>query len=360
MNRSRWLRGRRLAAVAALVVAAALAAPAAAQAHGYRQTNLVSDQPGVAQVMDPNLVNPWGLAAGPTSPLWAADNGTGVASIYPGAVGGMPIAIAPLVVTIPAGDPTGQVFNPTSGFKVDVAGTPTPALFIFDSEAGTISAWPPATPLLTSATMVASVPNAVFKGLAIARVHGRGPMLFATDFHNNAVDVFNSAFHQVNTHGGFRDPNLPAHFAPFGIQAIGGWLYVSYAKQDSTASDEIDAPHLGYVDVYTTRGHLVRRLVSRGALDAPWGLVQARRHFGRFSGALLVGNFGNGLIHAYDIHTGHMLGTLRRPHGGPVVIDGLWGLRFGNGVTGARNALLFSAGPDGEAHGLLGMLRHAG
>jgi uncharacterized protein (TIGR03118 family) len=361
MKRQRWLRGRRLAAFAPIVVAAALAAPAVAQAHGYRQTNLVSDQPGVAQVMDPNLVNPWGLAAGPTTPLWAADNGTGVASIYPGAVGGMPITIAPLVVTIPAGAPTGQVFNPTSGFKVDVAGTPTPALFIFDSEAGTISAWAPASPVPpTSATTEATVPTAIFKGLALARVHGHGPMLFAADFHNNAIDVFNNTFHQVNTHGGFRDRHLPAHFAPFGIQAIGGKLYVTYAKQDAMAEDEVDAAHLGYVDVYTTKGHLIRRLVSRGALNAPWGLVQAPRHFGQFSGALLVGNFGDGRIHAYNIHTGHMLGTLRRPSGAPVVIDGLWGLRFGNGVTGARNALLFSAGPDGEAHGLLGSLRHAG
>ena len=137
-----------------------------------------------------------------------------------------------------------------------------------------------------------------------------------------------------------------------------GRIYVSYAKQ-GTPPDEVDAPHLGYVDVYTSQGHLIRRLVSRGALNAPWGLAQAPSHFGQFSGALLVGNFGDGRIHAYDIHTGHMLGTLRRPHGGPVVIDGLWGLRFGNGVTGARNALLFSAGPGGEAHGLLGELRKA-
>jgi uncharacterized protein (TIGR03118 family) len=360
MHHPRWFRGRRLAAFAPLVLTAALAVPAVAQAHGYRQTNLVSDQPGVAQVMDPNLVNPWGLAAGPATPLWAADNGTDVATIYPGAVGGMPIAIAPLVVTIPAGAPTGQVFNPTSGFKVDAAGTPTPAFFIFDSEAGTISAWPPASPAPLSATTEATVPTAIFKGLALARVHGHGPMLFAADFHNNAIDVFNNTFHQVNTHGGFRDWQLPAHFAPFGIQAIGGKLYVTYAKQDGSSPDEVDAAHLGYVDVYTTKGQLIRRLVSRGALNAPWGLVQAPRHFGQFSGALLVGNFGDGRIHAYNIHTGHMLGTLRRPHGGAVVIDGLWALRFGNGVTGARNALLFSAGPDGEAHGLLGTLRHAG
>jgi uncharacterized protein (TIGR03118 family) len=355
MQRSRWLR-RHTGAAAALAVAAALAAPAVAQAHSaYRQTNLVSDQPGVAQVMDPNLVNAWGLAAGPTTPLWVADNGTSVATIYPGAVGGVPISIAPLVVAIPAQDPTGQVFNPTMGFKQDVAGTPTPSLFIFSTETGSIAAWAPGT---TTAVTKWTTPGAIFKGLALARVHGRGPMLFASDFGNNAVDVFNNTFHPVNTHGGFRDPNLPHGFAPFGIQAIGGKLYVSYAKQ-GTPPDEVDAPHLGYVDVYRPNGKLIRRLVSRGALNAPWGLAQAPRHFGAFSGALLVGNFGDGHIHAYDIHSGHMMGTLKRPGGAPVFIDGLWGLRFGNGVTGARNALLFSAGPDGESHGLLGELRVA-
>jgi uncharacterized protein (TIGR03118 family) len=356
MHRSRWLKGRRLWAAAPLALVAALAVPTVALAHnGYRQTNLVSDQPGMAQIMDPNLVNAWGLAAGPTTPLWVADNGTSLATIYPGAAGGMPISIAPLVVSVPAQDPTGQVFNGTPGFTQDVAGTPTPSLFILDTETGSIAAWAPGT---TTASTEWTTPGAIFKGLALARVHGHGPRLFAADFGNNAVDVFNNTFHPVNTHGGFTDPNLPHDFAPFGIQAIGGKLYVSYAKQ-GPPPDEIDAPHLGYVDVYSPSGHLIRRLVSRGALNAPWGLAQAPRHFGAFSGALLVGNFGDGRIHAYNIHTGHMLGTLRRPHGGPVVIDGLWGLRFGNGVTGARNALLFSAGPNGEAHGLLGELRHA-
>jgi uncharacterized protein (TIGR03118 family) len=352
MHRSIW--GRRWGLAVAVAIAV-LAVPAAALAHGYRQTNLVSDQPGVAQIMDPNLVNAWGLAAGPTTPLWVADNGTSVATIYPGAVGGMPISIAPLVVSIPAMDPTGQVFNPTMGFKQDVMGTATPSLFIFDTETGSVAAWAPGT---TTAVTEWTTPGAIFKGLTLAHVHGRGAMLFAADFGNNAVDVFNNRFHPVNTHGRFRDPRLPHSFAPFGIQAIGGRIYVSYAKQ-GPPPDEVDAPHLGYVDVYTPRGILIRRLVSRGALNAPWGLAQAPRHFGRFSGALLVGNFGDGHIHAYDIHTGRMMGTLRRPHGGPVHIDGLWGLRFGNGVTGARNALLFSAGPDGESHGLLGELRAA-
>jgi uncharacterized protein (TIGR03118 family) len=348
-------RGRRLAAIAPLAIIAALAVPATASGHGYRQTNLVSDQPGKAQITDPNLVNAWGLAAGPTTPLWVADNGTSVATIYPGAVHGMPISIAPLVVSVPAQDPTGQVFNPTMGFTQDVGGTPTPSLFLFSTETGSIAAWAPGT---TTATTQWTVPNAIFKGLTLAHVHGHGTRLFASDFGNNAVDVFNSAFHPVNTHGGFTDPNLPHTFAPFGIQNIGGKIYVSYAKQ-GTPPDEVDAPHLGYVDVYRPDGHLIRRLVSRGALNAPWGLARAPRHFGRFSGALLVGNFGDGHIHAYNIHTGRMLGGLTRPHGGPVVIDGLWGLRFGNGVTGARNALLFSAGPDGESHGLLGELRVA-
>src|SRR6185437_8802218 len=232
--------------------------------HGYRQTNLVSDQPGVAQIMDPNLVNAWGLAAGPTTPLWVADNGTSVATIYPGAAGGMPISIAPLVVSIPAMDPTGQVFNPTMGFKQDVMGTATPSLFIFDTETGSVAAWAPGT---TTAVTMWTTPGAIFKGLTLAHVPGRGAMLFAADFGNNAVDVFNSRFHPVNTHGRFRDPRLPHSFAPFGIQAIGGRIYVSYAKQ-GTPPDEVDAPHLGYVDVYTPRGILIRRLVSRGATSA--------------------------------------------------------------------------------------------
>jgi uncharacterized protein (TIGR03118 family) len=345
-------------AVAVLMLAAALvvAAPAVAGAAGYRQRNLVSDIPGKAMLTDSNLVNPWGLSAGPQTPLWVADNGTGVSTIYPGAVNGSPLTIAPLVVTIPQGAPTGTVYNPTQAFKVPISGGMAPATFLFDSEAGTVSAWPFTNPPMTSATQVAMVHDAIFKGLTLGHVRGMGPLLYAADFHNNQVVVFNGRFQRVNMMGAFMDRRLPAHYAPFGIQNIDGWIYVSYAKQDAQAMDELHGPGLGFVDVYTRSGHLVKRLASRGPLNAPWGLVRAPAGFGRFSHAILVGNFGDGRIHAYS-DSGHLLGTLRRPTGRPIAINGLWGLRFGNGVTGERNTLLFSAGIDDEAHGLLGTIR---
>ena len=352
-----WLRLRYIAAAA--VVLAGLAAPAAAQASHYRQVNLVSDLPGRAMLTDPNLVNPWGLAAGPDTPLWVSDNGTGKATIYPGAVGGTPISIAPLVVSIPGGANTGAVFNFSHGFPVKVGSKHVPATFLFDSEAGTITAWPFTSPLLTSATTEVTVPGAIFKGLAIAHVAGRGPVLYAADFHNNIIRTYGRSFQPISLRGGFHDPRLPAGFAPFGIQNIGGRIFVSYAKQDANAEDDVPGAGLGFVDVYSKRGSLERRLISRGALNAPWGLVHAPDGFGQFSRKLLVGNFGNGHINVYSIRTGRRLGELRRPNGNPVVIDGLWGLRFGNGVTGDHTSLLFSAGIDDEAHGLFGLIRAA-
>jgi len=353
-------RRLRLGAVAgAILVTAALAAPAAAQAAGFRQVNLVSDKPGLAMLTDSNLVNPWGLSAGPTTPLWIADNGTDVSTIYPGAAGGMPISIAPLVVSIPGGAPTGTVFNPSTAFKVHIGSQDLPATFIFDSEAGTITAWPFTDPPGTSATTEVTVPGAIFKGLARGFVHGKGQLLYAADFHHNQIVVVNGRFHRVHLAGGFRDRHLPHGFAPFNIQNIGGKLYVAYAKQDPAAEDEIAGAGLGFVDVYSRRGFLLHRVASRGGLNAPWGLVQAPSGFGRFGHALLVGNFGDGKINAYNIRTGKWLGQLRRPNGHAVQIDGLWGLRFGNGVTGDRKSLLFSAGIDDEAHGLFGLIHAA-
>ena len=338
------------------VVLLAGTAASAFAANAYRQTNLVADRPGFAAVTDPNLVNPWGLAAGPQTPLWVSDNGADAATIYPGAVGGSPITIAPLVVGIPGGAPTGQVFNTTTRFKLKQGSTNDPALFIFDSEAGWITAWNQSLSPLTSAIPVAHSPGAIYKGLALATIRHVGSFLYAADFHHGRIDVLNGRWGWAHLSGSFRDPRLPKGYAPFNIQNIGGRLYVAYAKQDSTASDEIDGAGLGIVDVYTTRGHLVRRLISGGALNAPWGLVKAPGNFGRFSHALLVGNFGDGTINAYNAWNGHWLGTLRRPSGRQITIDGLWGLRFGNGVTGGTHDLLFSAGSDGEAHGLLGII----
>jgi uncharacterized protein (TIGR03118 family) len=352
-----------LGLVAALV-ALAPPAPAAARQPGnaYRQTNLVSDLPGLAQLTDPDLVNPWGLAAGPTTPAWVANNGTDTATIYPGFVNGSPIQKAPLVVRIPGGAPTGQVFNPTAGFVVRSGDASGPARFIFDSEAGLVTGWNPAVPPpppSTQAQVGASVPDAIYKGLAIADT-AAGTFLYGADFHNGRIDVFDANFNLVHLSGSFVDPGIPRGFAPFNVQELGGRLYVAYAKQDADREDEVAGPSLGFVDVYSTSGQLLGHLIERGQLNAPWGLALAPAGFGRFSGALLVGNFGNGRINAYNPATGEFLGRLRHEDGSPIEIEGLWALRFGNGVTGDPTTLLFTAGIDDEAHGLFGAIQAAG
>ena len=196
------------------------------------------------------------------------------------------------------------------------------------------------------------------KGLTITNVAGRGPLLLAADFPRNRIDVFNGKFQRTSVKGGFHDSTLPKGWGPFNVQAIGNLVYVSYAKVDQATGDEVAGAGLGRVDVYTANGFLVRRLAMGGPLNAPWGLVRAPMSFGAFGGDILVGNFGDGRITAFD-STGHMEGQLRRPNGMPVVIDGLWGLRFGNTAFGGDNGLVFSAGPDDEQHGLLGVLRPA-
>jgi uncharacterized protein (TIGR03118 family) len=362
-RRSRLRSALALGVVAALLTLAP-AAPAAAShpRNAYHQTNLVSDLPGLAQLTDPDLVNPWGLAAGPTTPAWVADNGTDKATIYPGFVNGSPIQKAGLVVNIPGGAPTGQVFNPTPGFAVHDGAASGAALFLFDSEAGLVTGWSPGVPPpppSTQAQVGARVRNAIYKGLAIATTSA-GTFLYGADFHHARIDVFDQDFHRVHLSGRFRDRKLPRGFAPFNIQELGGRLYVAYAKQDAAREDEVAGPGLGFVDVYSTSGHLLRRLVRRGQLNAPWGLVRAPASgFGRFSGALLVGNFGDGRINAYDPSTGEFLGRLRHEDGSPIEIEGLWALRFGNGVTGNPTTLLFTAGIDDEAHGLFGAIEPA-
>jgi uncharacterized protein (TIGR03118 family) len=345
------------------LVALVPAAPAAGAQPGnaYHQTNLVSDLPGLAQLTDPDLVNPWGLAAGPTTPAWVADNGTDKATIYPGFVNGSPIVKAPLVVSIPGGAPTGQVFNGTPGFVVHSGTSSGPARFIFDSEAGLVTGWNPGVPPpppSTQAQVGASVPDAIYKGLAIATTPA-GTFLYAADFHNARIDVFDQGFNLVHLSGSFTDPQVPRGFAPFNVQELGGVLYVAYAKQDADAEDEVAGQSLGVVDVYSTSGQLLRHLIQRGQLDAPWGLALAPAGFGRFSGALLVGNFGDGRINAYDPQTGAFLGRLHHENGRPIEIEGLWALRFGNGVTGNPTTLLFTAGIDDEAHGLFGAIEAA-
>ena len=367
--------------VATIVSAGALAAgvlgaaPVGASAHvgGYRQINLVSDQAGKANLRDPDLVNAWGLAASPGtnaspgSPLWVADNGTDKATLYVG-TGPASVAKVPLVVSVTGAAPTGQVFNadPNAFVVSDSQGNSGPALFIFDTENGTIDGWAPnVNPNGTNPSTVTEVArdngaNAVYKGLAEATVKGKS-FLYATNFRSGRVEANDSSFTPVEMPGGlFVDPGLPAGYGPFGIAEIQGQLYVTFAQQDATLHDDVSGPGHGFVDVFTNTGAFVRRLVTRGSLNSPWGLALAPRSFGRFGGDLLVGNFGNGLINVYNPANGAPLGRLRQPNGLPIQIDGLWGLRFGNGNAAKTGELLFSAGPSDESHGLLGKIVVAG
>src|SRR6185437_9244108 len=337
---------------------------------GYLQLNLVSDQAGDGLIVDPNLVNPWGISLPPSAgAFWVSDNGADVATLYMGDVAGSPFSKSGLVVSIPGGAPTGQVFNSTSDFNVSSGGASAPALFIFASENGNITGWNPAVPPpapSTSAQTAVTVPGAVFKGLALAS-NGGANFLYAADFHGGQIDVFDGSFHQVTlAAGAFTDPNLPAGYAPFNIANLGGKLYVSYALQNADKHDDVAGFGHGFVDVYNAAGVLQQRLITgvsgnaSSPLNSPWGMVIAPAAFGDFGGDLLVGNFGDGKINAFDPNTGAFLGALSSPSGSPITIGGLWGLAFGNGATaGDQNVLFFSAGSDGEQHGLFGALEAA-
>jgi len=348
------------AARAAVMAAAFALAAATASAQRYIQHNLVSDQPGVAAFTDPNLVNAWGIASSTSGPIWVANNGTGTSTIYDGNGTALP-----LVVAIPAGtantegaDPTGVVFNGTGQFMVTENSVSGSAVFIFAGEDGTISGWNPnvdATNAVLPASADLSATGAVYKGIALGAV-GSDNFLYATDFHDGFVQVFDSTFTPTTT---FTDPALVAlGFAPFGIANIGGNLLVSFAKQDADAHDDVAGPGNGYIDEFDTSGTLIRQFAAQGTLDSPWGMTLAPGNFGAFSNALLVGNFGDGRVNAFDPATGEFLGQMLRASGQPLTIDGLWGLHFGNGGQGGRaNLLFFTAGPDGESHGLFGSIR---
>jgi uncharacterized protein (TIGR03118 family) len=356
---------RRSGAAAAIGLAIAMssatfsvagASPAFMPGGGFRVQNLVSDDlhANPALHLDPHLVNAWGLAFGKASPAWVAAADSGVSTVYDGYGNAQPPGY-PLVVTIPGGSPTGLVANPTDLFKVRKGGARGVSLFLFSSEAGKISGWSPAVDL-TRAIVVASGGTAIYKGLALASSGGTA-YLYATDFHNAKVDVFDGAFKPVYPPGGFVDPNIPSGFAPFGIRSIGGKLYVTYAMQDADREDDVAGAHLGFVDVFDPAGHLLRRLISRGLLNAPWGLAVAPASFGGLGGALLVGNFGDGTINAYSPTTGAFRGMLRDAYGRRIAVDGLWGLSFGNGVYAQPlDTLFFTAGPDDETHGLFGRI----
>jgi uncharacterized protein (TIGR03118 family) len=351
-----------VAALGALAVAVPLGA---APANAYTVHALVSDGSIPASMPpDSNLVNAWGLAAGPTSPWWVADNGADVSTLYTQAGTKVPVTVGV------DSAPTGVVFNVSGGgFPVSaVSSTGTPltgsSVFIFATESGTIHGWNPGVPPPAShpaqTTVDRSGAGAVYKGLAIA-VTPAGTRLYATDFHNGRVDVFDSSWTLLSTPGAFTDPSLPSGYAPFGIQTIGGKVFVTFAKQQAGSDDEQHGQGLGFVDEFDTSGNLVERVAQHGQLNAPWGLASAPDTFGRFGGDLLVGNFGDGEINAYaELPNGHFehRGELRSSDGGILRIDGLWALQFGMGApnNGPRDTLFFTAGPNDESEGLFGSI----
>jgi uncharacterized protein (TIGR03118 family) len=324
-----------------------------AQPNTFVKTNLVSDIPALAAYTDPNLVNPWGIAESATSPFWIADNGAGVTTLYN--TSGTPQS---LVVTLPnpsggSSAPTGAVFNGSSAFNGD--------RFIFGTEDGTITGWRGALSTNGEILMDNSAAGSIYKGLALATV-GSFNYLYATDFHNNHIDVLPSSGAPALT-GSFTDPGLPAGFAPFNVRNISGQLVVTYAKQDADAEDDVAGPGNGFVDIFDLQGNFQKRLVSNGQLDSPWGLTLAPAGFGPFGGDLLVGNFGDGTINAFNPSNGNYLGTLDNLSANPLSIEGLWGLNFGNGGSGGlANTLYFTAGISGggdvEDHGLFGSISH--
>lgn len=346
------MRSRSLVMLLAGFSLLAATAPALAQ-NSFKQFNLVADETGKAALTDSNLVNAWGLVPSAGGIFWASDNGTGRSTLYrPDG------SIVPLVVEIPGGSNTGVDVTDANAeaFEIPSGDSTARALFIFVTENGTISAWSNRVDA-THAILVATTPDAVYKGVALART-ASGPRLYAANFHAGMVDVFDNKFHPVSLPGAFTDPNLPAGYAPFNVANIAGQILVTYAQQDDERHDENDGAGFGFIDVYDRDGVLLRRLVSQGPLNAPWGMALAPPSFGPFGDKLLVGNFGDGRINVFSVATGAFEGSLEDGSGNPIVIDGLWGLHFGAAASGPQvaNRLYFAAGPERESHGLFGYL----
>ncbi len=375
----------------ALVTTAAIAilCPTAGRADdghhrdAYVVTPLVSDIAGAAANQDPVLQNAWGIAFSPAgSPFWVNDNATGCSTLYDGDGVALSLQVKvplPGNVVAPAtcqhvdpnnppspspAAPTGIVWNPSAAFLVP--GTNIQAAFIFATENGTISAWARGlTPFDTAVIAADNSANptadtgAVYKALVFA-VNAKGPRLFATNFRAGTIDVFaptgpNGTYVLTTTDGGFIDPDIPAGYAPFGMQNIDGDLFVTYAKQNAEKHDDVAGPGNGFVDVFDTDGHLLHRFASHGPLNSPWAVTRASFNFGAFSGAILIGNFGDGHINAYN-NRGRFLDALEDKSGKPIVIDGLWMLSPGGGLHSSPDALFFTAGPNGDTDGLFGTI----
>lgn len=348
----------------ATAMPAAQAAPAAPA--GLMNTALVSDGVVSAVHVDARLQNPWGLAFAPGGAFWIADNNDSLSTLYDG--NGL---VQSLVVSIPNGvngpaNPSGEVYNPTPGFAMSLAGASTAALFLFDGEGGTITGWAGGTAasVLYDDGAVNGASAAVYKGLALA-ASGGANYLYATDLHNAKIDVFDTNFHKVSAAGGlfagkFTDPAIPAGFAPFGITLVGSQLFVTYAMQNAAADDEIAGAGLGYVDVYDLDGNLLERFASGGPLNAPWGIALAPAGFGTVAGNVLIGNFGDGLINRFDPASGASLGALTLASGQDLIIPGLWALSLGTGAQNATaGALYYTAGPTNQTDGVFGRIEFA-
>jgi uncharacterized protein (TIGR03118 family) len=363
MHPSRWL-------LASAVILTLHAAPATAQF--YQQHNLASFPGGVPpNPPDTDLVNPWGLTSGPTTPWWLADNGVDKSTLYTfaGVKQGLIVSVA--------GAPTGAVFNGSvAQFVLTATNNPDgklgKAAFIFATEEGTILAWNNSAPS-TKATVVVpapppsgDTPSPAYKGLAIAQLDSSDDTtwrLFATNFSQGRVDVFDGSFNPVNDPG-FQDPTLPEGYAPFGIQTIGNTIYVTYALRNEETGDDVAGPGNGFVNAFDLQGNLVTRVASRGPLNSPWGLAWGSDQFGTYSGHLLVGNFGDGRINTFALQsdgTYESTGPLHSASGPPLRIEGLWAIQFGKaGNNGNPSQLFFTAGPDDEDGGLFGFLTAAG
>jgi len=356
------VRRRLLVAATAAGLAAALSVPvgaaeAAPRDSRFDQIDVVSDQAGVAAIHDPLVVNAWGLALNPTSPVWVANNGTGTATLYRGDGVGTPFTKVALEVTVEGGAPTGQVANLTSSFVVGSPPAGGAARFIFDSQNGDVTGWNPAA-APTTALVQTHTEGTVYTGLALLETAG-GPFLLAANFSQGRIDVFDADWDLVDVGDAFTDPDLPPGYAPFNVAVLGGAVYVTYALQGPDGDEEVAGHNRGFVDKYTGFGQTVQRIASRGNLNAPWGLAIAPASFGKYAGSLLVGNFGDGRVGAYT-DDGEFAGFLRDGDNKVIAIDGLWGLLAGTAASGGTDSLWFSAGPDDETHGLVGVLRPAG
>jgi len=336
----------------ALAVAAVLAAaPLSSQATPVSVTNLVTDDQAAnpAKITDPGLVNGWGMSYSPTSPFWVSSNGAGTSTLYHVDPATQATTKLGLTVAIPgAGSVTGQVFNPGG------AGQFNGDAFLFVSEDGTVSGWRGA--LGTNAEALVSV-GGIYKGAALATIGGNS-YLYGADFGRGTIDVFKGNAGAANLTGSFTDPGLPSGYVPFNVQDLGGSLFVTYALREGSSTDETAGAGFGFVDRYDLQGNLLGRVASGGVLDAPWGLAIAPSSFGALAGALLVGNFGDGHISAYDLATDSFMGQLTTGNGQALAIDGLWGLSVGNdGGAGSSQSLYFTAGPGDESHGLFGVMQ---